>query len=185
MKVIYLTMMRLSLSRVVPATLFAVVVATLSATQAFAQTIGYIDFPMVRNKFGAFQAYVQEARLKQADLAKLEADLNRQLEEARKNNVNNPLALKQMQENLGKTFQAKMQEFQSWADTRENAFQGQLQSSIDNVRKAKLVDVVLDKGMVFSGGVDLTQEVIMTLNNNMASPAVMKPAVAPVSMPRK
>ncbi|MFM7469017.1 MAG: OmpH family outer membrane protein [Vampirovibrionales bacterium] len=172
------------MSRVMSVALVALVAGCISVTQAFAQTIGYIDFPMVRSKFGAFQAYVQEARLKQADLAKLEADLNRQLEETRKNNANNPLALKQMQENLGKTFQAKMQEFQSWADTRENAFQTQLQNSIDGVRKAKLVDVVLDKGMVFSGGVDLTQEVIMTLNNSTPAPAVMKPAVAPVA-PKK
>lgn len=156
------------------------VVVGSSVAGLWAETIGFVDFPQLMSKFNGYQSLLAEKRLREADLKKLQADLERQLEESRKTNANNPLATKQLQEQLQKQFDGKLQEYQNWLIGKEGQLDKQIKGSIESARKAKLVDIVLDKGAVFAGGVDLTTDVLTSLNSGGgAAPAAAKPVAKP------
>jgi len=97
------------------------------------------------------------------------------LEDNRKATASNPIANENMEKQLAEKFRVRVADYQTWLNTKTKDIDTRVNATIKTVAQKQGVSVVLDKDQVLVGGIDLTNEVISTLNK----PATAMPAVAP------
>lgn len=138
---------------------------------ARADEVGTIDLEKVLRGYEAYQAFVADQKVREAELRKMQADFVKQLEESRKNDAKNPVATNQLEKNLNEQLQTKVTEYQKWVTSRQDSFETNLDQVIGSVAKSKGVDVVMGKQGIYYGGMDLTADVLRQLNTASAAPA--------------
>ena len=128
-------------------------------TEVFAGGVGYIDYQKVmenylfakttateiQNKHNEIQKYLEQ---KEIEFNKLETPLQKQKFEA---TVQNELRTKEAA-------------FNDFREKKEEAVYSRIHAVTEKIRLGKGLDAVLDVRSVFSGGVDITDELIKTLN---------------------
>jgi outer membrane protein len=146
-----------------------------SATAFAADTVGYVDFAKLLSGYEQFQSFQADSKVKEAEINKMKADFVKQLEDNRKAAASNPIANENMEKQLAEKFRVRVADYQTWLNTKTKDIDTRVNATIKAVAQKQGVSVVLDKDQVLVGGVDLTNEVISTLNK----PATAMPAVAP------
>lgn len=144
--------------------LMAAILVVGQVSHAFAATIGYVDMDKIAKSYEKAQQFFSDVNVRRADLSKTEADYTKQLEDAKKNNTKNPVAVGQMEKDLSAKLNAKAQELQDWITSRKKEIQTALDTSITSAAKARNVDIVVDKQVVLTGGIDITNDVLSRLN---------------------
>ncbi|MFN8614742.1 MAG: OmpH family outer membrane protein [Vampirovibrionales bacterium] len=146
--------------------------AVFTSGAAFADAIGYVDFDKVMGEFDKAQSFMADAKVREAELRKLQADYIKQIEEARKNAPKNPVATNTLEKQLNDQLGVKVQEYRDWSTAQQKAIDDSLQAAVRDAAKTRQVNVVLARQAVFEGGVDITSEVLTRLN--AASTAMKK-----------
>jgi len=151
------------------------VATTVSSLSAFAaDTVGYVDFSKLLGGYEQFQSFQADSKVKEAEINKMKADFVKQLEVNNKTAASNPIQNENLEKQLAEKFRVKVTEYQTWLTNKNKEIDNRVNATIKAVATKQGVSVVLDKDQVLVGGVDLTNEVISSLNK----PATAMPAVA-------
>ena len=151
------------------------VATTVASASAFAaDTVGFVDFSKLLGGYEQFQSFQADSKVKEAEINKMKADFVKHLEDGRKTAASNPIQAENLEKQLAEKFRVKVTEYQTWLNNKNKEIDNRVNSTIKAVATKQGVSVVLDKDQVLVGGVDLTNEVISSLNK----PATAMPAVS-------
>jgi outer membrane protein len=155
---------------------FALLFSTVGTTTATfaADTVGFVDFSKLLGGYEQFQSFQADSKVKEAEINKMKADFVKQLEVNNKTAASNPIQNENLEKQLAEKFRVKVTEYQTWLTNKNKEIDNRVNATIKSVATKQGVSVVLDKDQVLVGGVDLTNEVIGSLNK----PATAMPAVA-------
>lgn len=141
------------------------VLSGLSCT-ADAQTIGYVNYKTVESNYEfAKQAY-KEIDTKYLELQQYLMDKEKQYK-----NIESPINKKNFEDQVQKDFKLKNDEFDKLKLKRAQEVESNILQATKAVAADKKIDVVLDYRVIFTGGTDLSQDVINYLNSGKFKPA--------------
>ncbi|XVJ51241.1 MAG: OmpH family outer membrane protein [Vampirovibrio sp.] len=144
--------------------LFCLIFSSVHSTAAWADVVGYVDYDKVRNGYEKAQTLIADIKVKEADLRKTEADFVKQIEDSRKANAKNPIATKSLEQQLETKLRTEVKAYQDWSNTSLKTIDDAVTNTIKKVAQQKGATVVVDQQAVIWGGVDLTPDIIRTLN---------------------
>ena len=142
----------------------AVVAAATFAANAFAETIGTVDFEKLMASYNKAQAFQDDMKIRERELEKLRAEYAKQLRETKTGQPNNPVALDQMEKDLQGKFAVKMNESRDWMMAKTKEIDTEVNNAITTVAATRKLDLVVAKQFVFHGGTDITNDVLSKLN---------------------
>lgn len=148
-----------------------IVMACFAGLAANADTIGYVNYKTVEAGYSlAKQAY------KELDAQYLEMQQYLMDKEKQYKNIDSPLSKKNFEEAVQKDFKTKNDKFTELKLKKAEEVENNILAATKAVAAYKNVDVVVDYRVLFTGGVDLTDDVLYYLNNNKKfKPAATKP----------
>lgn len=133
---------------------------------ANAETIGYVNYKTVESSYDyAKQAY-KEIDTKYLELQQYLMDKEKQYK-----NIESPITRKNFEEQVQKDFKLKNDEFDKLKTKRAQEVENNILEATRVVAADKKIDIVLDYRVVFTGGIDLSQDVINYLNSPKFKPS--------------
>ena len=79
-------------------------------------------------------------------------------------NIESPIQKKTFEEQIQKEFRAKEERIYNLKTQKEKTIRDNILAACKSVAAAKKLDVILDYGVVYAGGVDVTNDIIQYLN---------------------
>jgi outer membrane protein len=155
-----------ALSRRMSCVALALVLLGSATSQAFADVVGYVNYDQIRNGYEKAQRLIGEIKVKDAGLRKNQADYVKQIEDSRAINAKNPIATKNLEQQLESKLQSEIKAFQEWSNVNLKAVDDTVTTTIRKVAQQKGVTVVIDQQSIVTGGLNLTPEIIRVLNLN-------------------
>ncbi len=138
-----------------------IVMACLTGLAASADTIGYVNYKTVESNYNlAKQAY------KDLDAQYLEMQQYLMDKEKQYKNIDSPISKKNFEETVQKDFKTKNEAFTQLKLKKAEEVENTILAATKAVAANRKIDVVIDYRVVFTGGVDLTDDVVYYLNNN-------------------
>lgn len=137
-----------------------------SVDKANAETIGYVNYKTVESSYDfAKQAY-KEIDTKYLELQQYLMDKEKQYK-----NIESPITRKNFEEQVQKDFKLKNEEFDKLKTKRAQEVENNILEATRVVAADKKIDIVLDYRVVFTGGIDISQDVINYLNSPKFKPS--------------
>lgn len=132
---------------------------------ADAQTIGYVNYKTVESNYEYAKSAYKEIDTKYLELQQYLMDKEKQYK-----NIESPINKKNFEDQVQKDFKAKNDEFSKLKMKRAEEVENNILQATKAVAADKKIDVVLDYRVIFTGGVDLSQDVINYLNSSKFKP---------------
>lgn len=142
-------------------TLVAVAAVCISALCANAESIGYVNYKTVESNY----EYAKNA-YKELDAQYLEMQQYLMDKEKQYKNIESPIQKKNFEETVQKDFKVKNDNFTKLKLKKAEEVENNILNAAKAVAAEKKIDVVLDYRVIFTGGTDLTDDVVYYLNNN-------------------
>ena len=136
--------------------LLIMVCANLSANAA---TIGYADFQKVVSEYSFARNEYKDIDNKLTELQQYAIDKDKQYKA-----IESPIQKKTFEDQTQKEFQAKEERLYNLKAQKEEIIKNNILEACKSVAAAKKLDVILDYGVVYAGGVDVTNDIIQYLN---------------------
>jgi outer membrane protein len=133
------------------------------ASVSLAATVGYIDVKQVFEGYGKTKTVQDDLNNKMKDYEKLRNKHAQKLTEA-KIDGKTEKELEKLQEDMKKELGPKEAEIQMLNDEQMAKIRKDIIAAVDAISKEVGIDVVVDKQVIISGGMDLTEQVITRLN---------------------
>ena len=130
--------------------------ANLSANAA---TIGYADFQKVINEYSYARNAYKDIDNKLVELQEYAISKDKQYK-----TIESPIQKKTFEEQIQKEFRAKEERIYNLKTQKEKTIRDNILAACKSVAAAKKLDVILDYGVVYAGGVDVTNDIIQYLN---------------------
>lgn len=130
--------------------------ANLSAN---AGTIGYADFQKVINEYSYAKNAYKDIDNKLVELQEYAISKDKQYK-----TIESPIQKKTFEEQIQKEFRAKEERIYNLKTQKEKTIRDNILAACKSVAAAKKLDVILDYGVVYAGGVDVTNDIIQYLN---------------------
>lgn len=130
--------------------------ANLSANAA---TIGYADFQKVISDYSYARNAYKDIDNKLLELQQYVIDKDKQFKA-----IESPIQKKTFEEQIQKEFKAKEDRIYNLKTQKEKTIRDNVLAASKAVAAAKKLDVILDYGVVYAGGVDVTNDIIQYLN---------------------
>ena len=127
---------------------------------ADAQTIGYVNYKTVEANYEFAKNAYKEIDTKYLELQQYLMDKEKQYK-----NIDSPINKKNFEDQVQKDFKAKNDEFTKLKMKRAEEVENNILKATQAVAAEKRIDVVLDYRVIFTGGTDLSQDVINYLNS--------------------
>ena len=139
-----------------------VVMAALALVSApcFADGLGYINYEKVLSNYDLAKNVARELDAKGMELQQYLMDKEKQYK-----NIDSPINKKNFEDQVQKDFKAKNDEFTKLKMKRAEEVENNILKATQAVAAEKRIDVVLDYRVIFTGGTDLSQDVINYLNS--------------------
>ena len=138
--------------------LLAVLIIT---TPCFAAGVGYINYEKVAANYSFARNTMMEIQAKGREI-----DTFLRNKEAEFNKLETPLQKKKFQESVQAELKSKENAFNAFREKREEEVYNRIHAVAEKIRLEKQFDVLLDARGVFSGGTDITDILILRLNQN-------------------
>lgn len=135
-------------------------------TKADAETIGYVNYKTVESNYEYAKNAYKEIDTKYLELQQYLMDKEKQYK-----NIDSPINKKNFEDQVQKDFKAKNDEFSKLKMKRAEEVENNILQATKVVAADKKIDVVLDYRVIFTGGTDLSQDVIKYLNSPKFKPA--------------
>ena len=132
----------------------------LFAAPSFAGGVGYIDYEKVLSEYQFAKVSAREIETKAAEIEKY---LENKEEEFSK--LESPVQKQKLEATVRNEMRTKEAAFNDFRDKKEEAVYSRIHAVSEKIRLEKGLDAVLDKRSVFSGGVDITDDLIKKLNS--------------------
>ena len=136
------------------------------STTANAQTIGYVNYKTVESNYEYAKSAYKEIDTKYLELQQYLMDKEKQYK-----NIDSPINKKNFEDQVQKDFKLKNDEFDKLKLKRAQEVESNILQATKAVAADKKIDIVLDYTVIFTGGVDLSQDVINYLNSPRFKPA--------------
>ena len=141
--------------------ILAILCLFILSTPSFAAGVGYINYDKVAAEYQFAKASMREIETKGREIENyLKA------KEAEFNKLETPLQKQKFQETVQAELKTKEQAFNDFRIRREEQVYQRIHGVAEKIRLEKGLDILLDARGVFSGGVDITDELIQKLNQN-------------------
>jgi len=128
-----------------------------------AGSIGFIDVQKVFKEYKATSTAQEQVSKQEEDFKKDFDDSQKQLSDAEKKNMNKT-DLEKLRKDLEDKLAPKRQSLVELNEKLTAQLQGDILNATKDVAKTVGIDIVFDKQVVITGGVDLTEMVINKLN---------------------
>lgn len=128
---------------------------------AFAGGVGYINYPKVVENYQYAKTSMREIENKGMEIQKY-----LEQKEAEFNKLETPLQKQKFEASVQAEMRTKEAAFNDFRSKREEAVYTKIHAVSEKIRLEKGLDAVLDSRSVFSGGVDITDDLIKVLNSN-------------------
>ncbi len=126
---------------------------------ANAGTIGYADFGKVLNDYSFARNAYKDIDNKLTELQQYAIDKEKQFKA-----IESPIQKKTFEDQVQKEFRAKEDRIYDLKTQKEKVIKDNVMAACKSVAAAKKLDVILDYGVVYAGGVDVTNDIIQYLN---------------------
>ncbi len=126
---------------------------------ANAGTVGYADFQKVVSEYTFAKNAYKDIDSKMLELQQYVIDKDKQFK-----NIESPIKKKTFEEQTQKEFRAKEEKVYNLKVQKETEIRNNVLNASKAVAAAKKLDVILDYGVVYAGGVDVTNDIIQYLN---------------------
>ena len=124
-----------------------------------AATIGYADFQKVLSEYTFARNAYKDIDNKLLELQQYAIDKDKQYKA-----IESPIQKKTFEDQVQKEYQAKEDKVYSLKTQKEKIIRDNILAACKSVAAAKKLDVILDYGVVYAGGVDVTNDIIQYLN---------------------
>ena len=128
-------------------------------TPCFAAGVGYINYEKVAANYIFAKKSIQEVEMKGREIENY-----LKIKEAEFKKLETPLQKQKFQETVQAEMQAKEKAFNDLREKREEEVYQRIHAVAEKIRLERQYDVLLDARGVFSGGNDITDELIKRLN---------------------
>ena len=142
--------------RVILSGLLIMAAANLTAN---ATTIGYADFQKVLSEYSFARSTYKDLDNKLLELQQYVIDKDKQFK-----TIESPIQRKTFEDQIQKEFKVKEDRIYDLKDQKEKIIRDNVLAASKAVAAAKKLDVILDYGVVYAGGVDVTNDIIQYLN---------------------
>lgn len=130
-----------------------------AALSANAQTIGYADFQKVIEQYTFAKNAYKDIDNKLLELQQYAIDKDKQYK-----TIESPIQKKTFEEQIQKEFKTREDKIYNLKVSKETEIKNNVLNASKAVAAAKKLDVILDYGVVYAGGVDVTNDIIQYLN---------------------
>lgn len=141
--------------------MLVIIVLMLLISPCFASGVGYINYEKVAAEYLFAKKSMQEIETKAREI-----DQYLRTKEAEFARLETPLQKQKFQETVQAEMKTKETAFNDFRIKREDEVYARIHAVAEKVRLEKGLDILLDARGVFSGGVDITEELIKKLNAN-------------------
>lgn len=128
---------------------------------AFAGGVGYIDYDRVINEYTFAKSSLREIETKAKEI---QGYLDAKEEEFSR--LDSPVQKKKLEATVRNEMKTKEAAFNDFRAKKEELVYTRIHAVTEKIRLEKGLDAVLDQKCVFSGGINITDELIKKLNNN-------------------
>lgn len=128
-------------------------------TPCFAGGVGYINYQKVVDNYTFAKTSMREIETKGNEIQQYIR--TKELEFSK---LETPIQKKKFQETVNTELQIKEKAFNEFREKREEQVYSRIHAVAEKIRLEKGLDVLLDQRGVFSGGVDITDQLIQKLN---------------------
>ncbi|MEW5819053.1 MAG: OmpH family outer membrane protein [Cyanobacteriota bacterium] len=129
--------------------------------QVDAQTIGTVDADKIIANYNKAQDVEAELKVKEAEIQTFIAEAQRKIK-----NASTPVEKSNLEKQLSEEFRDKQTEYRKMQLDESKKINEEIIAAIEKIAGSQSIDLVLAKGAVFIGGIDITDEVLKSLNGN-------------------
>ncbi len=141
--------------------LTALILMFATSLSANAYTIGYADFQKVISEYTYARNAYKDIDNKLLELQQYAIDKDKQYK-----TIESPIQKKTFEQQIQKEFKTKEDKIYDLKVSKEKEIQTNILNASKAVAASKKLDVILDYGVVYAGGVDVTNDIIQYLNSN-------------------
>ena len=124
-------------------------------------TVGYVNYKQVESNY----EYAKNA-YKEVDAKYLEIQQFLMEKEKQYKNTESPINKKNFEEEVQKDFKVKNDAFTKFKMKKAQEIETNILNATKAVAAEKHIDVVVDYSVIYTGGIDLSEDVILYLNSN-------------------
>lgn len=140
-------------------TLAALALMFSNAISAEAYTIGYADFQKVLIEYNYARNAYKDIDNKLLELQQYAIDKDKQYKA-----IESPIQRKTFEDQIQREFKAKEDKLYNLKVAKEKEIKDNILNASKAIATSKKLDVILDYGVVYAGGVDVTNDIIQYLN---------------------
>ena len=138
-----------------------VLVIICTAIPSIAGGVGYINYPKVLGNYQFAKTSMREIQNKGNEIQKY-----LEQKEAEFNKLETPLQKQKFEASVQAELKTKEAAFNDFREKKEELIYNRIHAISEKIRLEKGLDAILDSNSVFSGGVDITDDIIKLLNSN-------------------
>ena len=127
----------------------------------YAGGVGYINYQKVVDNYTFAKTSMREIEAKGSEVQQYI-----RAKEIEFSKLETPIQKKKFQETVNAELQIKEKAFNEFREKREEQVYSRIHAVAEKIRLEKGLDVLLDQRGVFSGGIDITDALILKLNQN-------------------
>ena len=141
-------------------TLSLFVFLALSVGIVNAEIIGIVDFDKVVDNYSKVKTVSNEISDKYAEIQRYSLDKEREYKK-----LSTPLERKNFEESVARELSKKQEAYLKLKEKKEAEIDAAIKNAIKQVAIENKIDTVVEKTVIFFGGVDITDKVVKQLNN--------------------
>ena len=140
-------------------TLTLMVIASMSNIANAADTIGVANYKKIESEYNYAKKVYKDLDNKIVDLQQFVIDKDKEFKA-----IESPIQKKNFEEKTQKEYKAKEDAIITLKAKKEDEIFNNIMSATNAVAKTRKIDVVLDYRVIFTGGIDISDDVIQYLN---------------------
>ena len=130
---------------------------------ANAEVIGVVDFDKIVDNYSKVKSVSNEISDRYAEIQRYSLDKEREYKK-----LSTPLERKNFEETVARELSKKQEAYLKLKERKEAEIDTSIKAAIKQVAMESKVTTVVEKSVVFFGGIDLTQKVVQKLNSPVA-----------------
>lgn len=134
---------------------------SLLCISANAEVVGVVDFDKVVDNYSKVKTWSDEMSDKVTEIQRYTLDKEREYKK-----LTTPLERKNFEESTAREIQKKQEAYMRLKEKREADIENAIKNAVKQVAIENKVDTVVEKSVVFFGGVDITDKVVKLLNSS-------------------
>lgn len=138
----------------------AVTLLMLGFTSANAEVVGVVDFDKVVDNYSRVKTVTDEVSDKYAEIQRYSLDKEREYKK-----LSTPLERKNFEEATARELSKRQEAYLKLKEKKEAEIDLAIKNAIKQVAITNKIDTVVEKSVVFFGGIDLTDKVVKALNS--------------------